>query len=168
MLLIDHEHPEIGKRRVQQRVRADRDQRLARLDPGTTRTALLVRNIARQVRDLDPEGLEQALGTTQMLERKDLGRGHQRTLATLLDRPDERRKRDHRLARTDIALQQTLHRLRPVKIGLDRLQHVLLRGGEGEGQSRPKGCGQVARGTQGERTGACIGVVAMLQQSELE
>ena len=149
-------------------MRPARDQWVPGLNAGTTRTALLVGHIARQVGDLDAEGLEQSLGATEVLECEDLGRRHQCALTALLDRADERGKGDHGLARTDIALQQTLHRLRAIEVGLNRAEHVLLRGSEGEGQRRPKCCGQFARGTQRERASARIGVVAMLQKSELE
>ena len=103
-----------------------------------------------------------------MLECEDLGRRHQRTLTTLLDRAYEGGEGHDRLARADVALQQALHGLRAIEVGLNRNEHVLLRGSEGEGQRRPKCCGQFARGTQRERASARIGVVAMLQKSELE
>ena len=44
-----------------------------------------------------------------MLAREDFGRHHQGTLRTALDCRRQRQQRHHRLARTDIALQQPQH-----------------------------------------------------------
>ena len=75
-----------------------------------------------------------------MLERKDLRRRHQRALSALLNRAHQGGEGHDRLARTDVALQQSLHGLRAVEVGFDCGEHVLLRCGEREGQGRTKGC----------------------------
>ena len=55
-----------------------------------------------------------------------LGRRHQRALAAVLDRAQQRVERDDRLARADVALQQPLHRHRALEVGVDLARRLLL------------------------------------------
>ena len=168
MLLVDDEHAQIGELRVQQRVRADRDQGLPGGDARAAGPALLLGHVTGQVGDLDPKRLEQALGAAQVLEREHLGRRHQRALAALLDGADERGERDDGLARADIALEQPLHRLLRIEVAVDRVERTLLRARERERKRLAETRRQLAGRAERDRAAAIIGLAAMAQQRELQ
>ena len=71
-----------------------------------------------------------------MLQRKHLGRRHQRALPAGLDRTDERGERNGSLTGADVALEQALHRLIRVEVALNRLEGSRLGTGQLEGQRR--------------------------------
>jgi hypothetical protein len=65
----------------------------------------------------------------EVLRGQDLGRGHDGRLVAGLDRDHRRVQGDHRLARSDVALQQPVHRRRPLHVGLDLGDRLALAGG---------------------------------------
>src|SRR5712664_190897 len=73
--------------------------------------------------------LENLPGGKIMLLRQDLGRRHERDLISVFNRDDSGLKRDNRLARADIALEQPAHRKGRLHVGGDFLEHALLRPG---------------------------------------
>ena len=79
----------------------------------------------------------------KMLAGENFGRRHECGLAARFDDRSRSSKRDHRLARPDVALQQPQHPLRTGKIGGDVVNRLLLRMGERVRQ-RPKDAGAQA------------------------
>ena len=71
-----------------------------------------------------------------MLFGQDFGRRHQGALPAGVDRHGRSQRGDHGLARADIALQQSMHRLRPRQIAGDFLTDTPLRVGQRERQHR--------------------------------
>ena len=69
-----------------------------------------------------------------MLFRQRLRRRHQRALAPVLDRTQQRVERDDGLARADVALQQPLHGNRAGEIDVDLAHRLLLVHRQREGQ----------------------------------
>ena len=80
---------------------------------------LLRRRRAGQQRDPEPRRLEQPADVDEVLLGQDLGRRHERDLEAVLHRDERRHQRDDGLARADVALQQPVHRLRPLHVGDD-------------------------------------------------
>ena len=70
----------------------------------------------------------------EMLLGQDLGRRHERHLQAVLHRDERREQRDDGLAGADVALQQPVHRLRPLQVVDDLLERLLLPGGQPERQ----------------------------------
>src|SRR3989344_2477226 len=82
------------------------------------------------------EPREQGAERVVVLARENLGRRHERNLAAV-PRGDDGRKRCHDgFARTDVALEQTVHRSRPLKVGHDLRERLPLVFREREGQAR--------------------------------
>ena len=106
VLLVDDGDGEVAQldALLDERVRADDD---VGADGGV---ALALRRRARQQRARDAE-LEAEVGDgEEVLLGERLGRRHQRALASVLDRAQQRVQRDDGLAGADVALQQPLHR----------------------------------------------------------
>ena len=145
MLLVDHDEPEIliGDRLLKDRVRADQDVDRPCGEPHQRRLAHLALVAPGEHRDLDRQPGERAAQRFVMLSREDLGRREQRRLRARLDRDEHRERRDERLARADIALQQAQHRLRLGEIALYFAHGTRLRAGEIIGQ--PQRIAQLAR-----------------------
>ena len=120
---------------LDQRVRADEDLRSARV----------VLHGAREQRDVDAELAARLLEREEVLLGERLGRGHERALATRLDRPQERVERDDGLPGTDLALEQALHRRRSREVGVDLLDRALLVLGQLEREQIPVPRGQATR-----------------------
>ena len=70
---------------------------------------------------------EQRPGGEVVLLGEDLGRDHEGALEAALDRVEQRRQGDDRLARPDVALQQPVHRLRRGEVVPDLADHAGLR-----------------------------------------
>jgi len=124
---------------LDQRVRADDEVDPPVGQPGQHITALVAGDAVGEERDpqralaeqgrtavLDGEAVEQLGHRRRMLLGQYLGRRHQRALMAALHRREQRRHRHHRLARAHIALQQTVHRVRPGQVGLDLLDGAAL------------------------------------------
>ena len=125
VLLVDDDEPEVGERDrvLDERVRADDDQRLARrdrlerlgLDVGLER--------AGQERHADPELVEQRADGLEVLAGEQVGRGEQGALEPGPRGRGEGIGRDRGLARADVALEEPQHRGRPGEVvadGVDR------------------------------------------------
>ncbi len=148
MLLVDDRDTEAGELRVavEERVGADEDVDLPRLQPGRDAAAFGRGRAVRQERDADGpvgeqrtgcrhgESLEQAQRAEVVLLGEHFGGCHERTLVAALDRDEQGRERNHGLARTDVALQQPVHRRGAREVVLDLGEGALLVAGEGERQ----------------------------------
>ena len=136
VLLVDDGDREVRELdlALDQRVRADRNADVARGDQLVRRASLAGGDARREQRDPDAELGAEPLDREEVLLGKGLGRRHQRALPPALDRPEERVERDRRLARADVALEETLHRRRPGEVGVDLLDGVVLRARERERQ----------------------------------
>ena len=93
---------------------------------------------AGQQRDAEARRLQQPRDVDEVLLGQDLGRRHERHLQAVLHRDERRQQRDDRLARADVALQQPVHRLRPLQVVDDLLQRLPLPGGQPERQHAPR------------------------------
>ena len=159
MLLVDHRKPEIGERDalLEERVGADRDVDFAVRQCGE-RGAARRRPVAP---GHEPDAQADPLGERRhplvMLAGEDFGRRHHRRLPSRFDHVRHRDQRDHRLARSDVALQEPDHALLGPEIGADILDRLLLRFGQRERQrgleaatrARPR------RGARGREWRAC-------------
>ena len=82
---------------------------------------------------------------------EDLGRRHQRDLPAGLDRLQRGQRRDDRLAAADVALQQALHRHRPLEVVADLPPDALLRPRQLERHAREQLAGERAGAGQHRR-----------------
>ena len=141
MLLVDHHRAERAERHLlgQQGVRPDHDPHRPRgqaLEHGGARLSL---DPAGQQLDahLAPSHAARALEVAQqrahrgeVLLGQHLGRHHQGALVAALHGGEQRGQRHHRLARADVALQQSVHRERSGHVGHNDGQGPALRLGE--------------------------------------
>ena len=93
---------------------------------------------AGEQRDGVARGREEARQRPGVLLGEDLGGRHDRDLQPALERDERRQRRDQRLARAHVALQQPVHRLGPLQIGDDVAHGDLLPRRERERQQRPR------------------------------
>ena len=121
VLLVDDGDGEVGELDLllDERVRADRELRLAARERVPRGRVLLRPQRARQQHDADAELGAETLDREEVLLGERLRRRHQRALAAVLDRAQEGVERDDRLARADVALEQALHRHGAREIGID-------------------------------------------------
>src|SRR6185437_2020234 len=112
---------------LEERVRADREWRLAARQRFDRLAALSRRQRSRKPRDFDADITEPSLELAQMLLGEDLGRRHERDLPAALDRLQRGERGDDRLAGADVALQQPLHRHRALEVVGDLAPDALLR-----------------------------------------
>ena len=106
--------------------------------------ARLLRRRAREQRARDAELGADALDREEVLLGERLGRRHQRALAAVLDRAQDRVERDDRLAGADVALQEPLHRHRALEVGVDLAHGLLLVRRQRERQRLPVARDQLA------------------------
>ena len=85
-----------------------------------------------------------------MLLGEDLGRRHERDLIAALDRVERGEDRDDRLAATDIALHEAVHRMGLPHVAGDLAEHALLRAGQAEGQSPAEPAAELAARAEGD------------------
>jgi len=134
-------------------VRADHQRRRAAGHLRERRRPLLLLLPADQPGDAlalgGEQGFEPAHELGEMLRGEDFGRRHQGALPAGVDGARGGQRRDHRLARPDIALQQPVHGLGARQVGADLAHHAPLRGGECERQrglqALPQGVGALRR-----------------------
>ena len=162
VLLVDDGEPQRRQRHLvlEQGVGADRELRFAAFD---RRLGLLLRfrrKTARQPGDLHRQAVEPRSELAIVLLGEDFGRGHERHLATRLDRLQRRQRRDHRLAAADVALQEPLHRLGLGEIAPDFRNDALLRPCQRKRQPRVQRTGErrVARQTRSPAPRPCAAV----------
>ncbi|KAF4531144.1 hypothetical protein B566_EDAN019179, partial [Ephemera danica] len=104
---------------------------------------------------LQPQRLQPLHQFAEMLLGQNFGRRHQGALPAAVDGAGGRQRRHHRLARTDIALQQAVHGLGQGNVGANLFGHAGLGAGQGEGQH-----GFQAFGEAFAFVGACVGACA--------
>ena len=135
---------------LDQRVRADGDLGAAVADRVEGRAALLRARRAGEQHDLErvveegqrDDAVQRRLGLArqqladraEVLLRQHLGRRHQHSLVPGRDGGEHHRKRDDRLARADVALQQAAHRLRAPEVREHIVEGAPLGRGERERQ----------------------------------
>lgn len=73
-----------------------------------------------------------------MLLGEDFGRRHKGRLMAVLDRAEARRRRDHRLAASDVSLHEPVHGAAGREVPQNIVDGLLLRAGEGEGEKTVK------------------------------
>ena len=139
MLLVDHRHREPRQldALLNQRVRANNELRVGIALDG-----------AREQRDAHPELRAQRFDREEVLLGERLRRRHQRALPLSLDRAQQRIERDDGLSRSDVALQQSLHRHRAVEIRVDVGDCALLVLGQLERERRAVAREQLSRFTE--------------------
>ena len=90
------------------------------------------------MRQPEARPLEQPADVDEVLLRQDFGRRHERHLEAVLHRHERRHQRHDGLARTDVPLQQPVHRLRPLHVADDFAERLLLIAGQLERQDPPR------------------------------
>ena len=150
MLFIDHGQGQVGEvdAGLEQRVGADRDVDLA---TGDARQAVLLGlafGRGGDPGDLHAERFQPFVHFQIELFGQNFGRRHHRHLAARRQRRQQGERRDQRLAAADIALQQTVHRMRPRQVAMNFLQCPALRAGQREGQGGEQLLGKSAIATQ--------------------
>ena len=147
VLLVDDGHGEIAEvdLLLDERVRPDDDLRVARRDQLPDDGVLLRAQRARQQRDTNAERRAQLVDREEVLLGERLGRRHQRALAAELDRAQQRVQCNDGLSRPDLALEETLHRERPVEVGVDLGHRAFLIRGERERERRAVAGDELAR-----------------------
>ena len=141
MLLVDDHQPEFVKRHrvLDERVRANDKVNRARGQLRLDLTAFFRRRRASDERHAEARGFQQPANGDEVLFGQDLGWRHEGNLEAVLHRHDCGDQRDDGLARSDIALEQTVHRLRPLHVFDDLGNHLLLIAGELERQHAARG-----------------------------
>ena len=124
MLLVDDREPELLELHtpLHQRMRPDDQRDRARGDFGELVAPRRGRGRSGQQRDPKPRLLQEPGDVAEVLLGEDLGRRHERDLQTVLHRDERRQQRHDRLAGPDVALQQPVHRLRPLHVLDDLFQ----------------------------------------------
>ena len=136
VLLVDHHQPQRLEPHValHQRVRADDQMNRPGLDFGQLFAPCRARGRSGQERHAKPRPLEQARDIQKMLVGQDFGRRHERHLLAVLHGDQRRHERNDRFPRSDVALQEPIHRMRPLQILHDVLERLFLPAREPEGQ----------------------------------
>ena len=130
VLLVDHREGQPAELdvRLEQRVGADHEPRVARRQALEARPLLTRRDVAREQLDVEAERLDQLAHGVHVLVGQGLGRGHQRALGVVLDGPQQRVQGDDGLARADVPEQQAVHRAASAQVGVDRPDRAALAG----------------------------------------
>ena len=158
VLLVDHDDPEAVEldTLLNQSVRTDGDvdravgkarQHLATICAGHTAGEQLhpQRAVAEKVGGVgNGDPVEQPSDSGRVLFRKDFGGRHQCTLVATLHRAEHRAHGDERLARSDVALQQAVHRVRAGEVAFDLLDRSLLSTRQLIWQRRPESPDELA------------------------
>ena len=141
VLFVDDHETELVKTHValHQRVRAHDQVHCARLNCGELFPSRGARGGAGQQRDAEARRLQEPRDVREVLLGQNLGRRHERHLQTVLHRDDRRQQRHDGLPRPDVALQEPIHRVRPLHVLDDLLQGLPLPGGEAERQHAARG-----------------------------
>ena len=151
VLLVDDGQAQAGELHIvlDHRVRAHHQQRRARGHPRHHLFACLALAAAGEPGDtamgLANQRLEPLDELAKVLLGQDFGGRHQGALPAAVDGQRGGQRRHHRLARADVALQQAVHRLRPIHVVRDLVHHAPLRAGERKRQRRQKPLVQATR-----------------------
>ena len=132
VLLVDHDDAERRERHplLDERVRPDDDRRLAGRDELERLAGRGRGHRARQQLDGDRRVLEQRRERPVVLAGEEVGRGEQRSLHPGPRRSRQRVRRDRRLARAHVALEQSEHRRRAGEVAADVLDRPVLVDGQ--------------------------------------
>ena len=141
VLLVDDHESEPAERDValNERVSADDEVNRAGCDLGQLLASGGRRRRARQKRDAKPRIAEQARDVQEVLLREDFGRRHEGDLEAVLHLDKRRKERDDRFSRADVALEQPVHRMRPLHVVDDFLECLFLPVRQLERQHVPRG-----------------------------
>ncbi len=141
MLLVDDDKSKLPEadRILDQRMRADDHVERAAGELRLHLAALLCGRRPGEDRDAKARRLEQAPDVDEVLLGENLGRRHEGDLETVLHRDDRRHQRHDRLAGSDVALQQPVHRLRTLHVLDDLGDDLLLVAGQLEREDAPRG-----------------------------
>ena len=82
----------------------------------------------------DPKRRKELLKSPRVLLGEDFSRGHEGRLMAVLDRAEARRRRDHRLAASDVSLHEPVHGTAGREVAQNVIDGRLLRAGEREGE----------------------------------
>ena len=136
MLLVDHDKTELLEPHValKHRVRADPDRRRAARCASHGLVLLGFLHPARQHADLHTQRAEPAGQRARVLLDQQFRRRHQHRLHAAHCATEHRRRRDHGLAGTDIALDQSQHRPAGSEVVRDLADDAALRAGQRERQ----------------------------------
>ena len=128
MLFVDDDQAELLEADValHERVGADDEVHRAGFDLGELLPPGLTTRGPGQQRHAKARRLQQPRDVQEVLLGQNLGRRHERHLQAVLHRDERRQQRHDRLARADVALQQAVHRLRPLQVVDDFLQRLPL------------------------------------------
>ena len=126
VLLVDDRQREALERDVllEQRVRADGDLDRARREVGFECRAHFAGLPAGQQRDSNAERFQPRVEVARVLLGEQFRRRHHGRLCAVLHRTHRGQRGDHRLARADVALHQSHHRMRPLEILRDLGPHA--------------------------------------------
>ncbi len=141
VLLVDDDESELAKCDValNERVRAHDEMDRAGRHLGELLAPRRGRRGAREQCDAEPRISEQAGDVQKVLLRQYLGRRHEGDLEAVLHFDNRGEERDDRLPRADIALQQPVHRMRPLHVVDDFFQRQFLAARQPERQDAPCG-----------------------------
>ena len=141
VLLVDHHKRQCaeGDLFLHERMRADDEVDLASRNRRQQRAPCRCAYPSAQQRHAVPRALKDARDRPVVLFRQNFGGGHERDLSPALDGHHCRQQGYDGLARTDIPLQQALHRPRALLVGHDLAQGVALSGRERKRQHRARG-----------------------------
>ena len=132
VLLVHHDHANAGQRDIlaEDRLRADGDMDVAFGEPLAQRSAAGLLGVMGQQGHVHVRALEHLLDRQEMLLGQDLRRRQQQRLMLVGHRHQHGVKRDHGLARADVALQQTVHGFIALQVAKDVPDRLRLRLGE--------------------------------------
>ncbi len=152
MLFVDDDDAQGAKAHVvgQQRVRADHD--VDGTGAQSVEHALTILRAQASGEQLDRQGtfaaqdgvvdfrqtLEVLAQRGEVLLGEHLGRRHQRSLSPAVDRRQQRGQRDDRLAGSDVALEESVHRQRRGEVGGDLAEHATLGASSRRSDDRPR------------------------------
>ena len=140
VLFVDDHQPQFAERHVllDERMRTHHEIDRAARDLGAHAAATRRGHASREGGNAEPRLVERTPDGQVVLVGEDFGRRHERHLQPVLHRHQCRDERHHRLARSDVALEQAIHRLRPLHVLDDVAQGRLLSGGQLERQHLPR------------------------------
>ena len=140
VLLIADDEGEILECHVlrDERVRADDELRAAVCNFRLVLPLLRGSQRARHQNYGDPKRRKELFERLRVLLGEDFGRGHEGRLMAVLDRAEARRRRDHRLAASDVSLHEPVHGTAGREVAQNVIDGRLLRAGERKGEKAVK------------------------------
>ncbi len=169
LLVDDHEAERLEPHRLlHQGMRAHHQVHLAGGDRLARAAALGGGKTPGQQRDPEPRARQQPLHGREVLLGEDFGGRHERDLLPVLHREHRREHGNDRLAGTDVALQQAVHRMRALHVVGDLLQRHALTRREAKRQHGPQRVADAIVHTRHQRLALGLGLPLAQQQPHLE